>query len=97
MDWNPRYVSYAKANGRSPEAQREHDRKEWPGAAACPFILWMKLRFAEFRKQRPEAVSAIGLADHDAYDRWLADWADRVHVVPLPSPDPQLAFAFAAE
>jgi hypothetical protein len=97
MDWNPRYVCYAKANGRTPEAQREHDRREWPGAAACPIILWLRRREQDSAKAHPEAVTrGGGISDHDAYTRFLEDWADRVHVVRCAPPEPQLHFEFAA-
>lgn len=97
MEWQPRYLAYAKAHGRTPEAQREHDRREWPGAAACPIILWLRRREQEFAKAHPEAVTrGAGILDHDAYTRFLNNWADSVHVVPLPPPEPQLQFEFAA-
>lgn len=38
--WNPRYLAYATAHGRTPEAQLEADRALWPGASMTGFILW---------------------------------------------------------
>lgn len=38
--WNPRYLAYAAAQGRTPEVQLQADRAAHPGASMMPFILW---------------------------------------------------------
>lgn len=47
MAWNPLYVLYAKANGRTPEEQAEADPIEWPGGCMCGFILWVNRKYRE--------------------------------------------------
>lgn len=45
-EWNPIYVAYAKAHGRSPEAMLAHDRERWPGGAMAGFMIWNSKRLA---------------------------------------------------
>jgi hypothetical protein len=47
--WNPIYVMYAEAHGRTPEDQMENDKVEWPGGKMIGFILWVS-------KQRREGA-----------------------------------------
>lgn len=76
-NWNPRYVAYAKAHGRTPEAQIEQDREDWPGGCMVGFSQWIQaqrdallrshglpigdLRFLAFDGQNPQK----------AFDNWL--------------------------
>lgn len=39
-EWNPRYIAYAEAHGRSPEEQLAADRVAYPGGCMAGFILW---------------------------------------------------------
>lgn len=74
-DWNPRFVAYASAHGRSPDEQLEHDRSEYPSARAMPFMLWIQARWSEFdlaRGVRPGG--SHGPQEHAAFDAWLAAW-----------------------
>lgn len=59
MSWNVRYVAYARANGRKPEAQLKHDREAWPGGVMCGFILWISAKWAEYRAARKLGPYAI--------------------------------------
>ena len=67
--WNPRYVAYARAHGRTPEEMRAHDEKAWPGGRACGFILWMSEQWARWRRERSrgtyELTSNEDQADFD--------------------------------
>lgn len=42
--WNPIYLAYATAHGRTPEAQLEADRVTYPGGNMTGFILWVSRR-----------------------------------------------------
>lgn len=72
--WNPRYVLYAQAHGRSPEAMRAHDRDvAWPAAPACGFILWLSRSWEDWRRQRGLRHDTIlDNAAHADFDEWLA-------------------------
>jgi hypothetical protein len=70
--WNPRYVAFARSQGRAPEAQREHDREQWPGAAAVPFMLWIREQWRAFFAERGEKVpEGIVPAQHESFNQWL--------------------------
>ena len=70
--WNPRYVAFARSQGRTAEAQREHDREEWPGAAAVPFMLWIREQWRAFFAERGEKKpDSLWPHHHEAFDKWL--------------------------
>jgi hypothetical protein len=48
QDWNPRYIAYAAAHGRQPDAQLAHDKAQHPGASMLPFIVWTHRTAAVF-------------------------------------------------
>lgn len=67
--YQPRYVAYARAHGRSPEVQAAQDRVEHPGGCMVGYILWIGDRWREYRSAagwRPGAP-----ADHAGFDAWL--------------------------
>jgi hypothetical protein len=73
-DWNPRFALYARAQGRTPQEQLDHDREEWTGCM-CGFILWMAPRIQRFKIECPEYCVGKGsnatIHDQEAFDRWL--------------------------
>ena len=73
---NSRYANYARANGRSPEAQLDQDRKDWPGGTMVGFVVWNNRRLKEFSREHPNAFTCDALVDHAAYDAWLTAWVD---------------------
>lgn len=62
--WNPRYVAYARANGRTPDEQKALE----PGN--CGFICWINERWAAYRAEHGLELRAP--ADHERFDAWLA-------------------------
>jgi len=69
---NPRYVAYARAHRRTPDAQLEHDRKEFPGGCMTGFQLWIAEQRREFYAAHPEAFyDRHTIGDSAAWDRWL--------------------------
>jgi len=79
--WNPRFLCYAAAHGRTPEQQLVHDLEEWPGAKMLGFVLWNSARIREFHQVNPRAfyradliAGPMVLLDHHAYDTWLTTW-----------------------
>ena len=67
--WNPRYIAYAKDNGRGPAAQLEHDAKSPSGMMG--FVRWVDRCLAIFKGQHPEAFTGGYLKDGSAFDAWL--------------------------
>lgn len=67
--WNPRYIAYAKDNGRGPAAQLEHDTKAAHGMMG--FVRWVDRCLALFKGQHPEAFTGGYLKDGCAFDAWL--------------------------
>ena len=72
-NWNPRFVAYASAHGRTPEAMLEHDTEAWPGGKMCGFILWIKSAWSEWyiRKGFSRRDYIKTQADHADFDQML--------------------------
>jgi len=66
--WNPRFVAYAKAHGREPDEQLEHDRLKWLGGGMVGFMCWNRKMIKEWG-----GGSLISPEAHDAYDAWLQE------------------------
>lgn len=61
--WNPRYVLYAAAHGRS--AEEQHEATPRNNAA---FIAWVDQQWREFEREHPHQISA----NRDGtFDHWL--------------------------
>lgn len=80
--WNPRYVAYAQAHGRTPEEQGAHDEEAWPGGKACGFMLWMNARWTEWCALKGYRRTAGGHNDtpltdddHRDFTFWLLERA----------------------
>lgn len=65
--WNPRFVNYARAHGRTPEAQLAQEN------SMVDFTQWNTARLNEAPK---EFFFCGGLTDHKGYDAWLTAWVD---------------------
>lgn len=91
---NPRYVAYARAHGRTPDEQYEHDRERWSGGAMTGFLCWMSQRRQAFLRLWPccqpnngFAAAPVASLHAESWDRFLQACADRripLRVDPLP-------------
>jgi hypothetical protein len=66
-DWNPRYVAYAKAHGRTPDEQLRHD------GSMAGFINWIAHQWTDYCQSRglpPGYQYTESL--HEDFDAWLA-------------------------
>lgn len=80
-EWNPRYVAYAAAHHKTPEAMREHDIEAWPGGRMAGFILWISEHWSRWfigvKKIKRPPPASIGYPyplsdeDHDHFTAWL--------------------------
>ncbi len=68
---NPRYMAYAKENGKTPEEMMEHDKKEYPGGCMCGFTLWTHAKLREFEKISPKSFLYSRLCDQKAFSSFL--------------------------
>lgn len=73
---NPRFVAYASANGRTPEAQLAHDAEAFPGGKMCGFIIWIgrQWRAWALATKHPRAKDSCAIlteADHAAFTAWV--------------------------
>lgn len=76
-NWNPRYIAYAKAHGRTPEEMKAFDEHRFRNAGGMGFVLWMHDRQAEARLQAPHLFHRSGgIADQDGYTDWLMKRAE---------------------
>ncbi|MBK7412566.1 MAG: hypothetical protein IPI29_08445 [Ignavibacteria bacterium] len=55
------YTAYATYNGRTPEAQYEHDHAE----GMSGFIIWVNSMVVMFKRDHPEAFVGNSIHDHD--------------------------------
>lgn len=71
-DVTVRYQAYAKANGRTPTAQRTHDQRAFPGGRMAGFIVWIQAQwrtfFAADGLKRPAHITPDM---HARFDAWL--------------------------
>lgn len=74
--FQPRFVAYARSQGRDPEAQLAHDMRKWPGGCMAGFMIWTGQRLAEFRELSPESFMAGGgLIDQSAWSAYTEGWS----------------------
>lgn len=81
-----RYLAYAAAHGRDPEAMLEHDIEEWPGGHMAGFILWISQQWQDWSQEQENKRSALTEQDHQDFDARLR----RVFL------EPQKSLEFAA-
>jgi hypothetical protein len=73
--YQPRFVAYAKAHGRTPNAQIKHDTGKYPGGKMCGFILWISEQRQKFKRQHPDCFLSDVICDQDRWTRFLIDAA----------------------
>ncbi len=62
-DWNPRYLAYAAAHGRDPDAMLAHDREAWSGGCMVGFICWISDGMADWLRVRGVKREAVCMTD----------------------------------
>ena len=70
--WNPRFVAYAEAHGRTPEAQLAHDEQAWPGGKMAGYTLWLTKQWDRF-------VDTIGKAPTGMTEAEWRSWVAMIH------------------
>jgi len=72
-DFQPRYLAYCAAHGKTPDEMLAHDDERWPGGVMCGYILWIGDRWIEWKvavNWPKEGV--IGARQHREFDAWLS-------------------------
>lgn len=75
MAYQPRYVAYAKAHGKTPDGMMAHDDKRWPGGCMTGFILWMAEKTGQYARATGRRRGNIELEAEirtTKFDQWLA-------------------------
>ncbi len=79
--WNSRFVAYAKAHDKTPEAMLEHDTERFLGGKMCGFTLWIRAKWREWRKlfgPAPVKIRRLQGAPDLGYWDWSPDPHDHV-------------------
>ena len=78
-EYNPRYIAYARSQGRGPEEQKAHDREAWPGGYAAGFMLWLREQWNAWSAETGErrlghhGDGAWTDKQHEMFDAWLQE------------------------
>lgn len=64
MNWNPRYVAYAKSHGMTPRQRVYADKRE---GGMWRFMAWIGARINEYKRINPCGFTSGGLCDHDGF------------------------------
>lgn len=75
MEYQTRYIAYAKHHGRSPDDQMAADELRFKGGCMAGFIAWISQMWAKWWTEagRDAGLSRTihGPAEHAHFDRWL--------------------------
>lgn len=76
--WNPYFVAYATAHGRSVTDMKIADRLDWPGGPAVGYQLWMMARWSKWRGLHGyHRDEPLWPNQHAAFAGWLQGTAFR--------------------
>jgi len=75
-EYIPRYVEYARSQGRTAAAQDAHDRES--ALRMIPYMSWCRARLGEWQARvgltaRWPALPPMSAGDHEAFDAWLTE------------------------
>lgn len=68
---NSRYVAYARAHGKTPEAMAQADKAAWPGGSMTGFILWIAKQRRQFAALHPDKMMGDAVRDQAAWSEFL--------------------------
>ena len=66
-----RYLCYAAAHSRTPEAMLEHDREAWPGGHMCGYLIWISREWQAWSREHEKPRTCHTPVDHADFDARL--------------------------
>lgn len=74
LQYNPRFVIYARCNGRSPEEQLQVDSDRWSIGEAFGFMSWLTRHFDEWSNLTGVDRADIARPDNTRrFTKWLEE------------------------
>lgn len=71
QEFNPRFVAFARSEGKTP-GRKLSELKERRTGTMMPFILWISDKWTEWKKLNGrDSFAHVSTADHAAFDKWL--------------------------
>lgn len=71
--YQPRYLAYCAAHGKTPGEMRVHDTALFPGGPMCGFILWISQQWRAWKEANNRGTwDVLSEADHDSFDRFIS-------------------------
>ena len=67
--YQPRYLAYCAAHGRTPDEQMAHDEEEWPGGVMVGFMLWISQQWERF--ERETKTAKLDPERQVRFDAWI--------------------------
>lgn len=70
--YQSRYVAYAAAHARTPEAMLTYDAERYPGGRMTGFIVWISDHWQRWDKLHQRGRDPVRTTEeHTAFDAWL--------------------------
>ena len=74
MEYNDRYIAYAKCQGRSADEMKKHDISRGNGMRL--YMNWIESKKKEFCNVNPDCCGASGLKGHEEFTQFLLNQAE---------------------
>jgi hypothetical protein len=77
MTYQPRYLAYCRANGKTPDEMMAHDEQAYPSGCMIGFLCWSSNQLFNARRGHPDWFLNGTLLNHAEaeYDAWLQNEA----------------------
>jgi hypothetical protein len=84
-EWNPRYLLYARAHGKTPEEMLKHDAERFRGGRMLGFMEWMSAQWGVWGDERGlDRNYPKSQREHADFDAWLAARVEKIIAIAVP-------------